>query len=182
MLSHMKKFLHFIAWLAGLAIFLLLAAHFTLRHVLNTPKFKAAATGFIARAVGRTADYERIDYSLFPFSLVVRNASLKESDGTEDFASMEKFSAIVNFRTHEVTSLRLEKPSIRIVQRPDGTFNFSDLLPPPPAEAEPGNEVPSTTAAGEAPAAEQASAPAQPSSPVAPPICSSTCGNRKRPI
>lgn len=166
----MKKILHFIAWFAGLAIFLLIAAHFTLRHVLNTPKFKAAATGYIERAVGRTADYERIDYSLFPFSLVVRNASLKESGGTQDFVSMEKFSAIVNFRTHEVTSLRLEKPSIRIVQRPDGTFNFSDLLPPPSAEADPGSEVPSTTAAGESTAAEQASTPAQPSSPVAPPI------------
>lgn len=141
----MKKFLKFIVWLGGVAIFLLITAHFTLRHALNTPKFKEAATGFIERVTGRAADYERIDYTLAPFSLVVRNAALKEKDGAQDFASIRSFSAVIDFRTKEISSLRLEEPSIRIVQHPDGTFNFSDLISAPPAE----------TAASQAPAKSQ---------------------------
>ena len=153
----MKTALKFIAWLAAMATFLLLTAHFTLRHSLNTAKFKAAATGFVARATGRTADYERIDYSLFPFSLVVRNASLKEEDGARDFASVASFSVSIDFRTKEVASVTLEQPEIRIVQRPDGTFNFSDLFPAPPAEPVPG-AAPAETATDAAPSAPPATA------------------------
>lgn len=159
----MKRFLKFIAWLAGLAIFLLITAHFTLRHALNTPKFKEAMTGFIERTTGRAADYERIDYGLFPFSLVIRNAALKEPGGAQDFASIRSFAAIVDFRAKEVSALRLEEPSIRIVQRADGTFNFSDLLAPPPAET-PAGEAP---AGGEVPPA--AGAETQPAAGSAPP-------------
>ena len=103
----MKKLLKFSAWLAGVVIFLLITAHFTLRHALNTPKFKAAATGFIERVSGRAADYERIDYSLFPVSLVIRNAALKEKDRVRDFASIQSFSATIDIRTKEITKLRL---------------------------------------------------------------------------
>ena len=91
----MKRFLRFLLWFVGTAIFLLATAHFTLRHLLNTPKFKAAATGFIERTTGRPADYGRIDYELFPFSLVVRNASLQERDGGPEFASIRSFSAVM---------------------------------------------------------------------------------------
>jgi hypothetical protein len=134
----MKRLLKFIAWFAGTAIFLLITAHLTLRHVLNTPKFKATATGYIERTSGRVADYERIDYSLFPVSLVIRNAALKEKDGTRDFASIQSFSAVIDIRTKEITELRLEKPSIRIVRHADGTFNFSDLISVPPTAAKTG--------------------------------------------
>ncbi len=142
----MKKWLRFIAWLAGVAVFLLATAHFTLRHLLNAPKFKAAATGRIERTTGRAIDYGRIDYRLFPFALVVRNASLKERDGVREFASIRSFSATVDFRKKEISELRLEQPAIRIVQRADGTFNFSDLVssgpegksaPPKPATPKP---------------------------------------------
>ena len=133
----MKRWIRFLIWLAGLALFLALTAHFTLRHALNTPKFKAAATGFIQRTTGRPADFERIDYTLFPFSLVVRNAALREPDGSRDFASLKELSVYVDFRTKEITSIQLAEPTIRIVQHPDGTFNFSDLLAPPPAKDTP---------------------------------------------
>lgn len=132
----MKKLLRFLLWLAGTAVFLLATAHFTLRHLLNTPKFKAAATGFIERTTGRPADYGRIDYELFPFSLVVRDASLQERDGGPEFASIRSFSAAVDFRKKEISSLRIDRPTLRIVQRADGTYNFSDLISAPPAGTE----------------------------------------------
>ena len=144
----MKRLFRFLLWLAGVAVFLLATAHFTLRHLLNTPKFKTAATGFIERTTGRAADYGRIDYRLFPFALVVRDAVLREKGGAEEFASIQSFSAAVDFRNNEISSLRLERPSIRIVQRPDGTYNFSDLAPaapegkPAPATAAPGTPAP----------------------------------------
>lgn len=130
----MKRLLKILAFLAGTAVFLLATAHFTLRYKLNTPKFKEALTGFVERGIGRAADYERVDYSLFPFSLVVRNASIKEKDGAQDFASIGEFSAAVDFRAKEISSLRLARPTLRIVQHADGTFNFSDLISKPAAD------------------------------------------------
>jgi len=149
----MKKLLKFIVWLLGVALFLLITAHFTLRYALNTPKFKAAATGFIERTTGRIVTYDRIDYSLFPFSLVVLNAELKEADGTTTFASIEEFAAIIDFHDKEITSLRLKEPTVRIVQYADGTFNFSDLVVTEPEKTEPG---------------EAAAEPAEPAEPTKP--------------
>lgn len=162
----MKKGFKFLLWLVGLAVFLLLTAHFTLRHALNTPKFKKAMTGFIERATGRAADYERIDYTLRPFSLVVRNAALKEKDGSRDFAAMKEFSVFVDFRTKEITALRLDEPSIRIVQHADGSFNFSDLVSAKPSapgpEAAPAESAPEPSAPTGGPTPPTTTAPATP--------------------
>lgn len=130
----MKKFLWFLLWFVGTVVFLLATGHFTLRHLLNTPTFKTAATGFIQRTTGRPAEYGRIDYELFPFTLVVRDAALKEKDGTGEFASIRAFSATVDFRQKEITTLHFDQPTLRIVQNEDGTYNFSDLLLSPPSE------------------------------------------------
>ena len=130
----MKKFLRFLLWLAGTAVFLLVTAHFTLRHLLNAPKFKTAALARIERSTGRPASLGRIDYELFPFTLVVRDAALKEKDGGGEFASIRSFSAVVDFRKKEIAALRFERPALRIVQNEDGSYNFSDLIPAAPAK------------------------------------------------
>lgn len=159
----MNKWLRFALRIALVLAGLLLAAHFTLRRSLNTPRFKAAATGFAERHFRRQANYDRIDYSLFPFSLVVRNASLREPDGSSDFASIREFSVAVDWRTKEVSSVRLVEPVLRVARRPDGSFNYSDLLPPPPDSPAPaGSPAPpaSTGSSDDAP-----SASAKPSAP-----------------
>ena len=163
----MKNLLTFAAWLAGVALLLLLTAHFTLRHALNTRKFRTALTGFIERTTGRAADYERIDYTLSPFSLVVRKAALKEADRQQDFLTVGSFSAVIDFPRKEISALLLDQPSLRIVQRPDGSFNFSDLVPAP-------SSAPTAGQAPAAPPAEMPSAPvplptAEPAPPPAPP-------------
>ncbi|HRT05143.1 MAG TPA: AsmA-like C-terminal region-containing protein [Kiritimatiellia bacterium] len=133
----MKKFLRFLLWLAGTAVFLLVTAHFTLRHLLNAPKFRTAALARIERTTGRPATLGRIDYELFPFTLVVRDAALREKDGAGDFASIRSFSATVDFRKKEIAALRFERPALRIVQNADGSYNFSDLFAAAPAETAP---------------------------------------------
>ncbi len=138
----MKKFLKFIVWMGGVAIFLLVTAHFTLRHLLNAPKFRTAATGFVERVTGRAADYERIDYTLFPFSLSIRNAALREKDGSGDFASMGRLAVEMDFRNREITAVRLEEPTLRLVQKADGSYNISDWLPTPESEAPAGGTPP----------------------------------------
>ncbi len=138
----MGKARGFILWLAAVALLLLLTAHFTLRHALNTPKFKAAVTGFLARTTGRTADYERIDYSIRPVSLIVRNATLTERDAAQHFASVRAFSLVLDWRRKELAALRLERPTLRIRQRPDGTFNISDWFAGPPRTTEAGVPAP----------------------------------------
>ena len=155
----MKKLLRFLLWLAGTAVFLLATAHFTLRHLLNTPKFKAAATGFIERTTGRPAAYGRIDYGLFPFSLVVRDASLHERDGGPEFASIRSFSAAVDFRKKEISSLRIDRPTLRIVQRADGSYNFSDLISAPPAGTAAPAGAPAEPSAGPRPEAKPTEPP-----------------------
>lgn len=161
----MNRIVKVLLWLLGSVAAIAVAGHFTLRHSLNTPKFKEAATGFVERAIGRKASYERIDYRLFPFSLVVRNAALKEADGADDFASIGEFSIFVDWRAKEISSLKLAEPRIRIVRRADGTFNFSDLLPAAAAEPLPDGDAPAAPAprpapGPSAPKAEPAAAPA----------------------
>ncbi len=151
----MKRISTYILWLVGVAILLSVTAHLTLRHALNTPKFKQAATGFIQRLTGRAADYGRIDYSLHPVALVVRDASLQEPDAARDFASCRECSILIDLESKEISALRLVQPFLRIEQRPDGSFNFSDLLPPP---------APPSPAPGPA----DASAPPSPTAPPPP--------------
>ena len=133
----MKKLLRILLWLAGTAVFLLVTAHFTLQHLLNAPKFRTAALARIERSTGRPAALGRIDYELFPFTLVVRDAALKEKDGAGEFASIRSFSAVVDFRKKEIAALRFEQPALRIVQNEDGSYNFSDLFAAAPAETVP---------------------------------------------
>ena len=160
--SVMKKFLRFLLWLAGTAVFLLLTAHFTLRHLLNAPKFRTAALARIERSTGRPAALGRIDYELFPFTLVVRDAALKEKDGAGEFASIRSFSAVVDFRKKEIAALRFEQPALRIVQNEDGSYNFSDLIAAAPAEPVPppaGTAAPPAAPAGTRPKAQPAAQP-----------------------
>ncbi|MGD9611895.1 MAG: AsmA-like C-terminal region-containing protein [Kiritimatiellia bacterium] len=165
----MMKLSRFLLWLAGVAVFLLATAHFTLLHLLNAPKFKAAATGYVARLVGRSADYGRIDYGLFPFSLVVRDAAIKEADGIRIFASIKACSVRVDLRAEEIAALTLEKPVVRIARRPDGSFNFSDLLPAAATKAEPGESATEPPPPPVAPAAPPAAAD-EPAEPAAKPL------------
>ena len=131
----MKRFLRFLLWFVGTAIFLLATAHVTLRHLLNAPKFKTAALARLERTTGRPAACGRIDYKLCPFGLVVRDVALKEKDGAQDFASIRAFSAAIDFRKKEISALRFDRPTLRIVRNADGTYNFSDLLAAPEAAA-----------------------------------------------
>ena len=68
----MKKLLKFLVWLAGVAVFLLVTAHFTLQHLLNTPDFKKTMTGFIAQAFsGDVARGSVQFYSVFAVGLLL---------------------------------------------------------------------------------------------------------------
>ena len=163
------KWSRFFLWLVGVAAFLLLTAHFTLRHALNTPKFKSALTGFVGRVTGRVAEYDRIDYSLAPFELIVRNARLKEADGERDFVAIKDFSATVDFRNREISTLRLGEPTFRIVRRPDGTFNYSDLLPRPESAPRPAEPAPPPDAVRPVPEPVP-EPPPPPAAPTAPPL------------
>ena len=165
----MMKLSRFLLWLAGVAVFLLATAHFTLLHLLNAPKFKTAATGYVQRLVGRPADYGRIDYGLFPFSLVVRDAAIKEADGVRDFASIKACSVRVNLGAEEIASLTLVEPVVRIARRADGTFNFSDLLPAAAPASQPGEPAPEAPPPPVAPPPPPAAA-GEPAEPAAKPL------------
>ncbi len=150
----MKSIGRFLLWLAGVTVFLLVTAHFTLQHLLNTPDFKKTVTEFITRATGRAADYGRIEYQLFPFALRVQDAALKEADGQQDFASLQSFTVEVDFRRQNIRAVILEQPVVRIIQQADGTYNFTDLgggsTATPPVATPDAPEAPPAAPAGTA--------------------------------
>jgi hypothetical protein len=157
-----KTLLKFLAVAALLAILLPVVAHFALRAYVNSDAFKASLGRAVHEKTGRDVQVGRIDYTLLPPSLVVRDAAIKEADGSADFASMREFSVFVDLRAREVTSVLLREPTIRVVQYADGRFNFSDLLPPEPEPSSAPGDAPSPEPA---PAPEASPAPAPPSTP-----------------
>lgn len=151
----MKAFFKFVFGLLVLVAVLAVAAHFTLRFLLNQPKFRSAVTEWAERATGRKIAYGRVDYRIWPPSLVVREMSVKEADGREDFASLAECAVEVDLRKRELTALRLVEPKVRVVQRADGSFNYSDLLPAK-AKGEPGKGAEEKTETAQVESAEPA--------------------------
>lgn len=151
------RFRAYLRWVAGVFLLLILTAHFTLRYAFNTPKFKAAATGFLHRATGRPANYDRIRCRLFPFSLEIGNPVLQEPDGHGEFASAPKITARLNLRAGEIAALGIEQPVIRIARHPDGSWNISDWFDQrprtTPAAAAPAPPEKTSTRRAESPAA-----------------------------
>ncbi|MFA7464095.1 MAG: DUF748 domain-containing protein [Syntrophales bacterium] len=127
------------AIIAGAAAFIFAAS---LAVIFVLPSFlKPLLVEKISAALNREAAFENIRLNPYTLSVTVTGFTLKEPNA-ERFLAFEE--AYINFeglqslfrRALVVKELRLTRPRVNIIRRTDGTYNFSDLIPPPDEEKE----------------------------------------------
>jgi hypothetical protein len=98
------------------------------------PILKSVVTKQLTAALHRDVSIREVRFNPFALSVTVRGLAIKEPKGAETFASLEEL--YVNLETFSlprwavvVSEFRLTKPFLRVVHRPDQSYNFSDLLP-----------------------------------------------------
>ena len=102
----------------------------------------------------RQATVQQVKCNPYMLSLTIRGFSLNEPTG-EVFSSFDEFYA--NFQLSSIfkrslvfKEISLKKPFAQVIYKPDGTFNFANLLtgtnPPPPTPATPSNFPASSSA------------------------------------
>jgi uncharacterized protein involved in outer membrane biogenesis len=156
----MKRFFKVVLIIIVVLVVLLVGANLYIKHYLNSDKFRGLLAESVEKAVHRDLSIGRISYSVFPPSIIVQEVVLKEPDGKEDFVSLQEFSLLVDLGKREITHILLQKPSVRIVQYADGTFNFTDMIPEPPTETNAPVAADTAAAAGK-PADHKTKAPAK---------------------
>ncbi len=120
--------------LVGTGVFLVL---FTLIGFFAVPPIlKSVLTTQLTAALHREVAITEVRVNPFALSATLRGLAVKEPKGPEIFASFEELylnlEASSLFRWAVVVKeVRLTKPFVRVVRRPDETYNFSDLVPRP---------------------------------------------------
>lgn len=104
------------------------------------------ATAWVKTETGRSLEIGKVSVNLLALSVEIRDVTLTEADQTTPFVSWERLYVALSPRSlwhlaPVVRELQLDKPAVRIERRPEGRFNFSDLLEskeaePPPAKGE----------------------------------------------
>lgn len=98
------------------------------------PIVKSVLTSQLTAALHRDVTIDEVRFNPFVLSATVRGLTVREPKGPEAFASFEEL--YLNLETSSlfrwaavVKEVRLTKPFIRLVRRPDESYNFSDLIP-----------------------------------------------------
>jgi uncharacterized protein involved in outer membrane biogenesis len=131
--------------LIGLGVFLALFA--LIGFFVVPPILKSVLATQLTAALHREVTIAEVRVNPFALSATLRGLAVKEPKGPEVFASFEELylnlEASSLFRWAAVVKeVRLTKPFVRVVRRPDQTYNFSDLVPgPQPASKEPPKPV-----------------------------------------
>ena len=100
------------------------------------PIVKSVLASQLSAALHREVTISEVRFNPFVLSATVRGLTVKEPKGAETFASFEEL--YLNLETSSlfrwaavIKEVRLTKPFVRLVRRPDESYNFSDLIPPP---------------------------------------------------
>jgi uncharacterized protein involved in outer membrane biogenesis len=118
-------------WAASLFVAFTLIGFFVVPRIV-----KSVLTSQLSAALHREVAISEVRFNPFVLSATVRGLTVKEPKRPETFASFEEL--YLNLETSSlfrwaavVKEVRLTKPFIRLVRRPDASYNFSDLIPPP---------------------------------------------------
>jgi uncharacterized protein involved in outer membrane biogenesis len=108
---------------------------------------KSVLTKQLTAALHRDVTIREVRFNPFALSATIRGLAVKEPKGPETFASLEEL--YVNLQASSlfrwaavVKEARLTKPFVRVVRRPDESYNFSDLLPAQKAQPVPPTKPP----------------------------------------
>ncbi len=123
----------FLLWSSiGLLLFALFG-FFALPYIL-----KAVLTSQLTQRLHREATIQEVHFNPFYLTLQVKNFTLKDRNGTDQFVSFEELAlnlevASIWRRGPIVREVTLKTPQVSIVRNEDLSYNFSDLLTPPAA-------------------------------------------------
>ncbi|MFO7568607.1 MAG: DUF748 domain-containing protein [Smithellaceae bacterium] len=126
----MKKFRTFIIAVAAFFIFIAVTG-FLIAPALIRP----VLTKKITEALHREVRIEKLRINPFAVSATVSGFSVADTDRTTPFVAFEKLHVNVDAffsiwrRAVILKELRLENPYVGLTRNPDGTYNFSDLIP-----------------------------------------------------
>ncbi|MEW6720792.1 MAG: DUF748 domain-containing protein [Thermodesulfobacteriota bacterium] len=116
-----------IVTLGALCIFVLLG-------FLAVPAIlKPVLRNAISEALHRKAEIREVRFNPFFLSVSIRGLEISDRDSPERWVAAEEIFANLQvasvYRMGPVLKeIRLTRPHVRIVRRPDGTYNFSDIL------------------------------------------------------
>jgi len=128
LMRHRKTLL---IWAAALLVVFTLVGFFVVPPIL-----KSVLATQLTTALHREVTIREVRFNPFALSATVRGLAVKEPKGPETFASFEELyvnleaSSLIRWAA-VVREVRLTKPFVRLVRRPDESYNFSDLLPGP---------------------------------------------------
>lgn len=118
-----------VALLIIAVISLAVVAHF----VITPERVRARVIPMAENALNRKVNLKNIKISIFS-GITLTGFSIAEADGKTPFVSAD--AAVLKYRLMpllhgkiEVDEIGLFRPKVRVVRNPDGTFNFSDLIP-----------------------------------------------------
>jgi len=115
----------------GLIIFFVL---FTLLGFFVLPPIlKSILTKKLSENLHRSVTINQIKINPYALSVAVRGLTIKDKDSSETFVSFDEF--FLNLQSVSIPKMalilkevRLRNPYIKIVRRPDKSYNFSDLM------------------------------------------------------
>ena len=115
----------------GLIIFFVL---FTLLGFFVLPPIlKSILTKKLSENLHRSVTINQIKINPYALSIAVRGLTIKDKDSSETFVSFDEF--FLNLQSVSIPKMalilkevRLRNPYIKIVRRPDKSYNFSDLM------------------------------------------------------
>jgi hypothetical protein len=128
----MKKLLRILGIIFVLIIIVLIGLFFYARSYLTSERLKSLIIPRIESATGMTARMEEINLSLLK-GIVVKGFTLSEKETGGPFVNAPEFVLNYEFwpllkRHLIIDSIELNDPSIFIVRKIDGTYNFSSVL------------------------------------------------------
>ena len=117
-----------LAWIAGFA-----AIVAVLGFVVAPPFVRSQAERILAEALHRPVAIERVRINPFAPSVTVSGLAVKERDGPIVAAGFDELYVRLSYTSifrlaPVVSAVRLERPVLRVVRRPDRTYNFQDLI------------------------------------------------------
>jgi Domain of Unknown Function (DUF748) len=127
-------------YLIGLVIVLVVVGAYAAAGFLAVPYFvRKGAVDFVRTHYARTLSVGEVHFNPFTLTLDVRRVALPDADG-RTLLAFERLVVDLQFASlwrlgPSLSEIRLEKPYVRTLIRPDGELNLADLgkgFPPPP--------------------------------------------------
>ena len=96
---------------------------------------RAVLESQLEKNLHRPAKVQAVSFNPFALSLTITGLAVREKDGDKNFVSFDRLYANGEIMSVfegglDMREFSLERPRVHVVRMKDGSFNFSDLIPP----------------------------------------------------